>query len=287
MVLLSVAIIAGNAWSQALPPIDELQSQADGQAEADPNSEPVEFVDVAAAKAFGEPPQAKRLSPKSNLWIDLERKRVYVDGYVALVRGQLEMFACPTGSKEHESVLGLLAQSREVHAALLSIGAKTGTAVRYQPEFIPPTGQPIRIWVCWRDENAQFQVADARSLIRNVETKETLKEDWVFAGSSFWKDPEDGREYYQADGGDMICVSNFSTAMLDVPFASSADAGGLLFEPFAEHLPPRDTPVRLMMVPIPISSDKPLPAPPTDPNAKPNDIILPAPKTSSERTSAP
>ena len=35
---------------------------------------------------------------------------------------------------------------------------------------------------------------------------------WVFAGSRFWTDEETGKQYYQAEGGDFICVSNFGTA---------------------------------------------------------------------------
>jgi hypothetical protein len=68
----------------------------------------------------------------------------------------------------------------------------------------------------------------------------------VFAGSSFWTDPADGTEYYQADGGDLICVSNFPTAMLDLPVESSQSNEALLFEAFAGRVPPRGTAVELI-----------------------------------------
>ncbi len=229
-------------------------------------------ADVARA-AFGDPPGAKRLG-KENLWIDQVRKRVYFDGYVAMREGPLEMLACPVGSKEHESVIAVLPKSREVHAALLAVGAKPGTPVSFLPKFVPATGQRIRVWVCYRDEDEKFQSIDARRWIRKEETDEDLQEDWVFGGSSFWKDPRDNREYYQADAGDMICVSNFSTAMMDVPIASSADAAQLMYTPFTDRIPVRGVPVRVVLLPIPLPKDRPDDSPQVDPDKRPGVEVL-------------
>ena len=92
--------------------------------------------------------------------------------------------------------------------------------------------------------------------------------DWVFAGSSFWKDPEDGREYYRADSGDMICVSNFTSAMMDININSSAQTGALEYVPFLTRIPARETPVRLVLEPI---ADKPQP---NEKMAAPTDKVL-------------
>ncbi|MCM2371466.1 YdjY domain-containing protein [Aporhodopirellula aestuarii] len=256
------------------------------------------------ADTYAPPPGAKQLGEQPDLWVDLKAKRVYVDGYVAMNRGPLEMLACPVGTKEHESVIAVFAKSSEVHAALLAIGAQSGTPVRWIPEFLPPTGQTISVWVAWRkpqpstaqdvadntsDEDAldepspaepfipsdEFMVVDARKWVRSVETQTELAEPWVFAGSTFWSDPEDGIEHYSANAGDMICVSNFSTAMLDVPFNSSAETGNLMFEPFTERIPERGTPVRLILVPQPIPRDEPAPPPAVDPTTPPDESILP------------
>jgi hypothetical protein len=204
-----------------------------------------------ARRAFEPPPGGKSLSKTARLWVDRQRRRVYVDGYVALKRGPLEMFACPVGTKEHESIVAALARSKEVHAALLAVEANPGTPVRFDPDFSPPTGQVIRIYVCWYDADGKFHSADARQWIEDIKTQEQMTAEWVFAGSGFWQDPEDKREYYLADSGDMICVSNFSSAMLDVTIESSDDAGALRFQPFEEKIPELFTPVRLVMVPVP------------------------------------
>ncbi|TWU08550.1 YdjY domain-containing protein [Stieleria varia] len=211
-----------------------------------------------ARTAFGDPPDAKQLTKLRGLWIDRKRHRVYIDGYVATNRGALEMFACPAGTKEHESVVATLAKSSEVHGALLAVEANPGTPVRFDPEFLPPTGQVIQIWVCWRDDKKKFHVADARSWVQKEGTEESMDSDFVFAGSSFWQDPSDGKEYYRADAGDMICVSNFSSAMIDVSDNSSANADALLFSAYETRVPERHTPVRLILVPVPVPTDDPV-----------------------------
>jgi hypothetical protein len=97
-----------------------------------------------------------------------------------------------------------------------------------------------------------------------------MSSEWVFSGSGFWEDPSDGRKYYRADSGDMICVSNFSTAMMDVNVASSAEADQLLYSPFTERIPERFMPVRLVLVPIPDKAAKSG----VDPNQPPSEKVL-------------
>lgn len=242
--------------------------------------------DKIVRDAFDPPPGAKPVS-KRNVWIDRAQSRVYLDGYVAMNNGPLEMFACPMGTKEHESIVSTLGRSSEVHAALLAVGAQPGTPVRYLPSFLPATGQRIRVWVCYRDAQDKFQVIDGRRWVKKADTQQQMENDWVFAGSGFWKDPSDGREYYRADSGDMICVSNFSSAMLDIPISSSADAGELLFTPFTSRIPHLGTPVRLVLVPIPIPSDKPQSKPKADPDAPPGQQVLPRKSKASKGSATP
>ncbi len=239
--------------NKPLPPVRSLNEPLTDQEIAESEKlyvTPEEKVEAA----FAPPPNSKAINPQG-LWVNLDDKQVFVDGYVTMREGPLEMFACPIGTKEHESVVATLAKSSQVHAALLAVGARSGTPVQFLPSFIPATGQRIRVWVCYYDAADKFQAKDAKGWIKNTSTKKTMQADWVFSGSGFWKDPNDGKEYYRADGGDMICVSNFSTAMLDVPIASSAEANALQFIPNTDEIPARGTPVRMILSPIPIRSD--------------------------------
>lgn len=198
-------------------------------------------------KVFGDPPGMKRLDKVSRVWADRKTKRVVVDGYVAIRDGQLEMLACPVGTKEHESVVAVFSKAQIVHAGLLAIGAESGTPVSWEPTYQPPTGSEIQVFALWVNEQGQKKSIDARKWVREVGGKDTLKTNFIFAGSKMWKDEDTGEERYLAESGDLICVSNFATATLDIPMNSSQANSGLLFAAATEAIPPHGTPVRLVL----------------------------------------
>ncbi|MFO1003122.1 MAG: YdjY domain-containing protein [Planctomycetaceae bacterium] len=70
---------------------------------------------------------------------------------------------------------------------------------------------------------------------------------FVFVGSSMYKDEETGEEYYQAEGGHVICTSNFGDALLDVKEESSASDGAQSYEGWTDQIPPKGTPALLML----------------------------------------
>lgn len=216
-----------------------------GNAAEDPPKPPAKG---AAAEAPA-PEGLVRLSKTGEVWFDTARNAVVVDGQVCLRQGQLEMFACTKGTKEHESIVTLNCLAEEVHAGLLRAGAKEGKPVSFDPEYRAASGQTIDVYVLWKDEQGEKHQVRAQEWIRNIRTQSAMNYDWVFAGSGFWRDPETGREHYKANGGDLICVSNFPTATLDLPVESSQANDQLLFEAFADRVPPRGTKVRVVLIP--------------------------------------
>lgn len=196
------------------------------------------------------PAGASKLSPDYDVWLDAKRGVVLIDGQVSLRRGMLEMFACIRNTKEHESVVTADTQAFLVHAGLLRLGAEPGHPAQFVPEFKPPAGTEIDISVEWRDEHGKMQQAKAQDWIRDMKTGKAMAHPFVFAGSRFWTDEETGRQYYQAEGGDFICVSNFGTAALDIPVESSQSNDVLAFEAFTERIPPLGTPVRIVLKPV-------------------------------------
>jgi hypothetical protein len=196
-----------------------------------------------------DPPGMKRLMPGYDVWIDPKNKRVVLDGAVCLRAGQLEMFACLKGTKEHEAIVAADTQAYAVHAALLAVGAEAGTPVQFQPKYKPATGTEIEITAIWTDKNGTIHRDRAQDWVKDVKTGKPMQYPWVFAGSGFWQDETTGVKHYLAESGDFICVSNFPSAMLDLPVESSQSNEDLAYQAFTEHIPPLGTRVRLVLTP--------------------------------------
>lgn len=196
------------------------------------------------------PEGAKALPKPDVVWVDTKQKIVYVDGYVSLRKGMLEMLACPVGTKEHESVVAVFSRAQTLHAALLAIGAIPGHPVSFRPKFRPAEGTEIDVEIRWQDKDGKWQSVRGQEWVKDTRTQKPMDQPWVFAGSGFWKNEETGKEFYKAEAGDLICVSNFSTAMLDIPIESSQVNDGLLFEANTEKIPRLGMPVRVVLKPV-------------------------------------
>ncbi len=207
-----------------------------------------------------------RLTVDHEVWIDLKKKELLVGGRVCLREGMLEMFACPKGTKEHEAVVAANTAARYAHAGLVALGAKPGPPVQFQPEYKPAQGTEIEITVIWKDQQGKEHRVRAQEWVKHTKTGKALEYAWVFAGSGFWVDEQAGERYYYADGGEFICVSNFSTAMLDLPIESSDANETLMFTAFTERIPPRETRVYLLLTPK-LPPAQPVKKPATEPSA--------------------
>lgn len=196
-------------------------------------------------------PDLRRLSPTDEIWIDVARRQVVVGTRVALDAGPIEVFACPRGTKDYEAVLSTLASARLVHTALLAIGLEPGNPVSFDPEYVAATGPPVSVTLRWQDADGTVREARGQDWVRDARTRRPLEVDWVFAGSRRWQDERDGTDVYEADQGDLVCVSNFPSATLDLPIESSDTNEELLFEVFAGRVPSRGTVVDMILTPVP------------------------------------
>jgi hypothetical protein len=217
------------------------QEVDEGATEPKPSSE---LVDIPIVET-----DLKPLTKDRTLHIDTKRKVVVVEGEVCLREGQLEMFACPKGSKEHESLVAVYCKPQYVHAALLAVGAKKGHPVQFVPKYKPASGTRIDIDILWQDKEGEKHRVRAQEWIKHVKTGKPMPYHWVFAGSGEEIDQHTRKRYYWADGGDFICVSNFSTATLDLPVESSQTDTALLFSANTERIPPVGTKVRMVLIP--------------------------------------
>lgn len=246
----------------AEPESQEPQDATEPQDPGEPETSQAEMAENEAYSTnpndkldFGEPlikglGKNERLDPKQPVWLTKDRKSVVILSMVCQRQAPLEMFACLLGSKEHESVLAVPVKAFVVHAGLLATGAEPGTPVRWDPVYAPPTGTEIEITLLWKDEQGHVQKARAQQWVRDMTTGKAMTHPWVFAGSKMYRDEESRKEIYLADSsGDFICVSNFSSATLDVPVQSSDSNASLLFEAFTENIPPLGTPVTMVLTP--------------------------------------
>lgn len=87
-----------------------------------------------------------------------------------------------------------------------------------------------------------------------------MNADWIFTGSGFYVEtegPDKGKRYYKAEGGEVICVANFPSAMIDVNQEStSSGESNLLYEAWTEKIPPLGTPVTVEISPLPDKKNK-------------------------------
>ena len=124
------------------------------------------------------------------------------------------MFACLKGTKEHESIVAVPTKAHVVHAALVALGAEAGSPAQFVPQYQPAHGPRVDVTLFWTDAKGKRQRAAAQDWIRNVKTGKPMTEYWVFGGSGFWKDETTGEQFYKAEDGDFICISNFAAPCL-------------------------------------------------------------------------
>jgi len=178
-------------------------------------------------------------------------RRVHVLATVCLREGQLEQLLTRKHTKEHEAVLSADVDARQIHAALLAAGAEAGSPVTFRPEFKAPTGTRIKISLEYQKDGKTVRV-HAQEWVRNARTRKPLQHDWVFAGSQFVPNPLEPKapDLYLANEGDVICVSNFESAMLDLPIVSPKDNDELVFEANTDRIPAVGTAVTVILEPV-------------------------------------
>jgi hypothetical protein len=197
-------------------------------------------------------PPAKKVAVGRHVFVEVESKkvvRVVVEASVCLRTGILEHLLTRRHGKEHEAILAADIDARDLHTALLLAGAVPGQPVAFRPIETPPSGTAVKISLAYKTKEGKDVKVPAQQWIRHIKTKKDLEPDWVFAGSGIFVDRVDpANVQYLANDGDVICVANFKTALLDVPILSSANDNA--YEAHTERIPPVETPVLVILEPV-------------------------------------
>lgn len=200
--------------------------------------------DAPQAKPKEKPAEAKKVLVGPNVWLEVQgqERRVLVSAEVCLREGALEVLLCRKNSKEHESILSANVDGRTIHEALNLAGAREGAPVQFVPSYKAAHGSAIKIFLQYEDRG-RLRKVNARSWIRQTKTEKELGTDWIFAGSRLVPNPEkDNPPIYLANtDGYFIGVSNFETALLDIPILSPKDNADLLYEAWTDRIPAQGT----------------------------------------------
>lgn len=196
------------------------------------------------------PPGRKPLAKNLFFEVNGKQRRVIVTSIVCFREGALEGLLCRTQTKEHEYVLAADLDARLLHIALEAAGAKPGNPVQFAPKFVPARGSVVKVTLRYQQDGKTVTVP-ARDWIVDAKTKKPLDHEWVFAGSRLIPDPEDKTKppYYLANQGDLICVCNMESAMMDLPFRSPKTLDERAFVANTKAIPPLQTPVEIIFEP--------------------------------------
>lgn len=197
-----------------------------------------------------------------NRTVGVER-RVVLELEVVLVQGYLEhLISRSEAGKDHESILSNQFDAEILKAALLGAGLVPGKPARFindqrELDFKPATGQTVKIYLEYEGTDGKTKIVPAQSWVVSSKDNKPLASDWVFAGSFKGKATTAiGEEfiYFGANDGRVVCLANFGTALLDLPFESvKGDPQGdtLSFRANTAVIPERGTKVRALFEAVP------------------------------------
>ncbi len=205
------------------------------------------------------PGESKKVTVGKNVFLEVhgDKRRVLVSSTVCLRKGSLELFLCRKQTKEHEAILSADVDARDIRAALTIAGGKPGATVKYRPEFKAAHGSKVKVTLQY-EQKGKLVSMPAQQWVKNGRTGKDLEFDWVFAGSGFVPNPFDKTkpDHFLANDGDLICISNFESALLDLPFNSPQEDANLEFEANSDRIPDLDTKVVVILEPVPEEKKK-------------------------------
>lgn len=206
----------------------------------------------AAFRADEVVPKPKLVKVGPNVVLEVGKsKRVVVAAEVCLTKGPLEGLLTRKGKKEHEYVMAADVDARHVHAALELAGAEAGSPAVFDPKYKAAHGTAVKISLRYEKDKKAVTVP-AGHFVRHHKTKKALDQDWVFGGSRLLEDENDpkAKPFYLANHGDLVCVVNMTSAMLDLPVASAKAFMDRQWEADSDRIPKDGTKVDVIFEPV-------------------------------------
>jgi len=204
------------------------------------------IVAASGISARGDAKASKIVSFAPGVGIDFAAGRVEVSAKVVFRKGPLELFACSSHTKEHESILVVEAKPSHIFQAMGLIGLEPGHPPQYDEKadrWIAATGEPVELRVRIRDEKGD-RIATPESWMRLIgKSDHPSKLHWVFAGATTNRD---GR--YPVDSvGTVACLVDFDTSVISLDVTHTSANVDLWLEADTDSIPPEGTPVTLLI----------------------------------------
>lgn len=246
----------------------QTEAAPDGRGDSSPLAQASSPAQAPAADPIGQLIAA--LNEDANgLTINREQRTVDIDAKVCLREAEfLEQFACSPNTREHESILVLLAQPSMIHTSMLLLGIEPGAPIRWIEEgdtvrTLPPHGPEVEVFVVTTDDEGEETLVPANTWVLDQKTDEPMAGNtWLFAGSKFVE--VNGEEMYVADAyGTAISLVSFGDDLLARAgdLTDQNDSHGKVWGTNTDAIPAVGTEVRVRLV-LPAASENPAPAAP-------------------------
>lgn len=176
--------------------------------------------------------------------IDRKANQIHVSGTVNMQRGLVEVFACTSEGKTHESVLAIDCVPSALNAAFLALGYKPGSPVKYGTErYELPTGEPVWITVEWKTPSGETKRVRAEQLVFDRSTESAMATmAWVYVGSHMQSGPDPKKPTFAADAiKSLVTTYHDPTSIVENPLDSGQD--DTIFFANDKVLPAQKTPV--------------------------------------------
>ena len=150
--------------------------------------------------------------------IDIEEREATIRGWINMNAGLIEYLACSAGGKLHESMLVLDTKPIHLQVALILLGLEAKGDFEFQGDPRPPKGDPVEIWVQWKEGERTKRVRAEQMILDSKREKPMQKTDWIFTGSLI----HEGRYLAEIEKS-LIATYHDPAAIINNPLLEGAD----------------------------------------------------------------
>ena len=174
--------------------------------------------------------------------LDKQSRSITFPAIVNMTEAIIEYLVVTRDGKLHESLLRADVSPKDIHVAMLLLGAKgAGTNAVPQDPLKPIPGDPVTIEVSWKDKGREKRVR-AEDLVFNTQTKTNLSRGvWIYNGSLV----EEGMFMAEREGSIASLITD-PFALVNNP-RSGRDNDDLC-EVDSKTVPPLDTAVEVRFI---------------------------------------